>query len=150
MVVRVPGMSASVTIARPLEEVFARFLAVDELAPQTDPGVGSVSKSPEGPPGAGTTFRFRQKTLGKLRETTTRYTAVEPNRRIDFDAEIGPMRPNCSLTFEATDGGTRVTFQGDANPVAPLKPLSPLFNRKGQQVWNKRLERIKAVLERDA
>ncbi|MGE5186235.1 MAG: hypothetical protein ACM31C_29475 [Acidobacteriota bacterium] len=68
-------------MARPL-------VAVDELAQRTDPpGVGSVSKTPEGPPGRGTTFRFRQQTLGKIRETTTRYTAVDPNRRIDWDAE---------------------------------------------------------------
>ena len=145
-----PKMHASVTIARPLEEVFALLLAVDEIAAKTDPGVGSVSKSPEGPPGPGTTFYFRQETLGKVRETTTHYTAVEPNRRIDFEAVIGPMRPICSLSFEATDGGTRVTFDGDANPVAPLRILSLFFNRKGQQVWTERLGRLKAVLESDA
>lgn len=144
-----PKMHASVMIARPLEEVFARILAVDEIAVKTDPGIGSVSRSPEGPPRAGTTFRFRQETLGKVRETTTRYTAIAPNRRIDFDAEIGPMRPTCSLTFEATDRGTRVTFQGDANPLGPLKILSPFFNHKGQQVWTERLGRVKALLESD-
>jgi hypothetical protein len=43
-----------------------------------------------------------------------------------------------------------VTFQGDANPVGPLKVLSPFLNRKGQQVWKERLGRAKAVLESDA
>lgn len=142
-----PKMHVSVGIARPLEEVFERFLAVDEIAAKTDPGVGSVSRSPEGRLGPGTTFHFRQETLGKERETTTTYTAVVTNQRIDFDAVIGPMRPKCSLAFEPTDGGTRVTFDGDANPVGPLKLLSPLFNRKGQQVWTERLARAKAVLE---
>jgi uncharacterized protein YndB with AHSA1/START domain len=143
-------MESTVTIARPVEEVFGFFLALDENAPKTDPSAGSVVKSPEGPTGPGTTFRFRQQTLGKVRETTTRFTGVEPNRRIEFDAEIGPMRPKCDLTFEQTDGGTRVTFRGDSNPVGPLKPLSPFFNRKGQQVWGQRLARVKAVLEASA
>jgi uncharacterized membrane protein len=141
---------STVTIARPVEEVFRFFLALDENAPKTDPSAGSVVKTPEGPPGPGTTFRLRQKTLGKVRETTTRFTAVEPNRKIEFEAEIGPMRPKCDLTFEQTDGETRVTFRGDSNPVGPLKSLSSLFNRKGQQVWGERLARVKAVLEASA
>jgi uncharacterized protein YndB with AHSA1/START domain len=107
-------MEATVTIARPVEEVFRFFLALDENAPKVDPSAGSVVKSPEGPSGPGTTFRFRQQSLGKVRETTTRFTGVEPNRRIEFEAEIGPMRPQCDLTFEQTDGGTRVTFRGDS------------------------------------
>lgn len=143
-------MESTVTIARPVGEVFGFFLALDENAPKTDPSVGSVVKTPDGPAAAGTTFRFRQKTLGKVRETTTRFTSVEPNRKIEFEAEIGPMRPECILTFDQTDGATRVTFRGDSNPVGPFKLLSPLFNRKGQQVWGQRLARIKAVLEASA
>jgi uncharacterized protein YndB with AHSA1/START domain len=142
-------MESAVVIARPIEEVFDFFLALDENAPKTDPsmGRGSVVKTPEGPPGPGTTFTFRQQSLGKIRQTTTRFTSVEPNQKIEFDAEIGPMRPKCDLTFEESVGGTRVTFRGDSNPRGPFKLLSALFNRKGQQVWSQRLARIKAVLE---
>jgi hypothetical protein len=140
-------MQSSIVIARPVEEVFAFFLALEESARQSDPSVESIIKTPDGPPGAGTTFRLRQHSLGKMRETTTRFTAVEPNRRIEFEAEIGPMRPKCQLIFERVGGGTKVTFSGDSNPIGPLKILSPVFNRKGQQVWGQRLARIKAVLE---
>jgi len=140
-------MQSTVTIARPVDEVFAFFLALDENAPRTDPSVESVVKTPDGPTRAGTTFRFRQERRGKTRETTTRFTSVEPDRRIEFDAEIGPMRPRCTLAFEQTDSGTTVAFYGDSNPVGPFKLLSPVFNRKGQQVWDQRLARIKTVLE---
>src|SRR5215211_5821731 len=140
-------IQSTVTIARPVDEVFGFFLALDESAPKTDPGVESVVKTPDGPPRAGTTFLFRQERGGKTRETTTRFTSVEPDRQIDFEAEIGPMRPRCTLAFEQTDGGTKVTFRGDSNPVGPLKLLTPVFNRKGQQVWDQRLARVKAVLE---
>jgi hypothetical protein len=95
----VAKMESTVVIVRPVEEVFAFFLALDETAPKTDPSVGSVVKTPDGPLGPGTTFRFRQQNLGKMRETATRFTAIEPNRRIEFEAEIGPMRPKCDLTF---------------------------------------------------
>jgi len=140
-------MESTVVIARPVEEVFTFFLTLDESAPKTDPGVESIVKTPDGPPRAGTTFRLRQYNLGKTRETTTRFTAVVHNRRIEFEAEIGPLRPRCDLIFEPTGGGTRVTFGGDSNPVGLLKLLSPIFNRKGQQVWGQRLARIKDVLE---
>jgi len=82
-----------------------------------------------------------------MRQTTTRFTAVEPNRKIEFEAEIGPLRPTCDLTFEQTDSGTRVTFRGDSNPRGPFKLVSGVLNRKGQQVWSQRLARIKAVPE---
>jgi polyketide cyclase/dehydrase/lipid transport protein len=143
-------MEATVTIMRPVEEVFGFFLALDENAPKVDPSAGSVVKSLEGPAGSGTTFRFRQHTLGKVRETTTRFTGVEPNRKIEFEAEIGPMRPRCDLIFEQAGGGTRVTFRGDSNPVGPLRWLNPVFNRKGQQVWGQGLARVKTVLEASA
>lgn len=139
-------MESRVDIARPVQEVFAFFLALDETAPKVDPGA-SVVRAPTGPVVPGTTFRFRRQHQGKARESVTRYTAIEPNREIAFEAEIGPMRPRCALTFEPTRGGTRVTFRGDAHPRGVFAVLSPLFNRRGQQVWSRRLERIKAVLE---
>jgi len=143
-------MESTVVIARPVDQVFGFFLALDENAPKTDPSVGSIVKTPDGPVQAGTMFRFRQQNLGKMRETSTRFTAIEPNRKIEFEAEIGPMRPKCELTFEQTNGGTRVTFRGDSNPLGPLKLLSPVFNRRGEQVWSQRLRRIKTVLETSA
>jgi len=143
-------MESTVTIAQPVEKVFAFFLALDENAVKVDPSAGSVVKTPDGPAKAGTTFRFRQKNLGKIRETVTRFTDVVPNKVIEFEAEIGPMRPRCALTFDQTEEGTRVTFRGDSIPVGPLKLLSPLLNRKGQQVWGQRLARIKTVLEASA
>jgi len=139
-------MESTVDIARPVQEVFAFFLALDETAPKVDPGT-SVVRSPSGPVGPGTTFRFRQQNQGKVRESVTRYTAIEPNRKIAFEAEIGPMRPRCELTFEPTGSGTRVTFRGDSHPRGVFTVLSPVFNRRGQQVWSQRLERIKTVIE---
>ena len=143
-------MHSTVTIARPLEEVFRFFLDLERNAPRTDPSVEYVVKTPEGPTAPGTTFRLRQHSLAKTRETTTRFTAIEPNRKIEFEATIGPMRPKCTLIFEQTSNGTSVTFSGNSNPVGVLKPLCPLFNRKGQQVWTRRLDRIKSLLETPA
>ena len=76
-----------------------------------------------------------------------RFTAIVPNEKIEFEAEVGPMRPNCAFIFDQVHGGTSVTFQGDPNPVGPFKLLSPLFTRIGHQVWAGRLARTKTALE---
>jgi hypothetical protein len=140
-------MHSVVTIERPVQEVFGFFLAPDENARITDPSVESVIKTPTGPTGPGTTFRIRQHSLGKQRETVTRFTGIEPDRTIEFEAVIGPMRPRCSLTFAPAGRGTTVIFAGDSRPIGPLKLLSPVFNRKGQHLWSERLRRIKTLLE---
>jgi hypothetical protein len=141
-------MKTSAVIQRPVEEIFQFFLNPKESAPKMDPhGGGFVLMSPDVPPGPGTTFVFRQRVLGKTRETKTHLTAVELNKRIDFDAEIGPMRPVCSLSFEPFGTGTRVMFRGDSNPAGGLRFLTPLMNRMGQKSWTKRLSQAKALLE---
>jgi uncharacterized membrane protein len=139
-------IESAVTIERPVEEVYRYFLDLDKNAP-TDPSVESVAKEPAGPTAPGTTFRYRHRTRRGVRETTMRFTALEPNERIDFEAEVGPMRPRGTLMFEETVGRTRLTFQGEPNPVGPFKVLSPLFRRKGQQIWDERLARVKTAIE---
>jgi carbon monoxide dehydrogenase subunit G len=142
------GMSTSMVIARPAEEAFAFLLNPRDSAPRMDPaGGGLVLMTPDGPPGPGTTFVFRQRVMGRTTQTKTHLTAVEPDRRIEFDAEIGPMRPRCALTFEPVAEGTLVTFRGDSNPRGPLKVFTPLMDRMGQKSWAQRLDRMKEVLE---
>src|SRR5215207_7122505 len=141
-------MESTVIIERPLEEVFGFVVDLTNI-PTADPSVRSVEKTSEGPIDAGTTFLLSQETppLGKVREATVRYTAVEPNRSIEFEAMVGPIAPTARLTFERADGATKVTFRGEPNPVGPLKVLSPLINRQGQRMWDKRLAGLKSTLE---
>ena len=140
-------VEATVRIARPVAEVFRFFLDLDKNAHMTDPHVESVVKTPEGPTGPGTTFRFRQKALGKMRETTTTFISLESNRKIEMEARLGPLRPKGIITFDQANGGTTVVIRLSPNPVGPLKLLSPVFARIGQKVWDRRLARLKAALE---
>ena len=140
-------VESTVTIARSVEEVFRFFLDLDINARETDPDVESILKTPEGPTRPGTTFHFRQKALGKIRETTTTFTSIEPNRKIEMEARLGPLRPRGAITFHQTNLGTAVAVRLNPNPVGPLKLLSPVFARIGQKVWDKRLARLKGALE---
>ena len=136
-------------IERPVEEVFGFVVDLTNI-PTVDPSVRSVEKTSEGPIDAsGTTFLMRQEAppLGKVREASVRYTAVEPNRYIEFEAMVGPIAPTARLTFERADGATRVAFRGEPNPVGPLKIISPLISYQGQRMWDKRLAGLKSTLE---
>src|SRR5215218_10296086 len=141
-------MESTVIIERPVEEVFGFVLDLTNI-PFTDPSVRSVEKTSEGPIDAGSTFLMRQEAppVGKVREATVRYTAVEPNRNIEFEAMVGPITPTARLTFEQANGGTKVTFRGEPNPVGPLKIISPLLSYQGQRMWDKRLAGLKSTLE---
>jgi uncharacterized membrane protein len=141
-------MESMVIIERPLEEVFGFVVDLSNI-PSIDLSVQSAEKTSEGPIDAGTTFQMRQKAppLEKVRVASVRYTAVEPYRKIEFEAMVGPISPAASFTFEQVNGGTKVTFRGEPNPVGPLKVLAPLISRQGQRVWEKRLARLKSTLE---
>src|ERR671911_1466306 len=141
-------MYSKVIIERPVEEVF-EFVVDPSNIPSIDPSIQSVEKSSEGQLDAGTTFRMRLKAplQGKAPEASMRCTAVVPNRKIKLEAITGPVTPAASLTFERADGGTRVRFRGEQNQVEPLNVLSPLSTRQEQNMWDKRLARLKSTLE---
>jgi uncharacterized protein YndB with AHSA1/START domain len=140
-------VEATVTIARPVEEVFRFFLDLDKNGSHMDPSIESVVKTPLGPTRPGTAFRIRQRILGKVRDTTTTFMSLEPNRKIEIAASFGPLRPKGASVFDEGNRGTTVAVRVNPNPIGPFKLLTPLFARVVRKVWGERLARIKAVLE---
>jgi carbon monoxide dehydrogenase subunit G len=143
----VTRIESTVTIARPVDEVFQFLLDLDSNLLSNDPDVESIVKSPDGPTGPGAEVRIRQKFLGRTAESVTRFTAVEQDKKIEWDSRVGPMRPHAAFELEPADEATRVTFSADPNPVGPFKLFSSLFARMGRRVWDKRLQRIKTAIE---
>jgi len=139
-------VQSTLTIARPVEDVYRHFLELDKHP--SEPDVDSVVRVPDGPTGPGTMFRFRHRRGDKVAETTMRFTALEPNQSIAFEGDVGPVRPKGAFTFAPTDGATMLTVRiDDLNPVGPLKLLSPLLARIGKRIWDQRLAQVKALLE---
>jgi hypothetical protein len=139
------SLESVVTISRPVEDVYRFFFEFEKNAASL--GIKSVVKEPEGPTGVGTTFHLRDEVGRKVRESTTRFTSLDPNRKIGFDGKVGPLRPEGAYIFESAPGGTRLTVRADPNPIGLLKIASPLAVLIGKRIWAKRLLRIKQVLE---
>jgi uncharacterized protein YndB with AHSA1/START domain len=140
-------VESTVTIARPVEEVFGFFIDFDKNARQMDPTIESVMRTPMGPTRPGTAFRFSQQILGRMRDTTTTFTSIEPNRKIEIAASFGPLRPKGAFTFNEGNRSTTVTVRVNPDPVGPFKLLAPFFARVAQKIWAQRFARIKAALE---
>ena len=103
-----PSAEHSVTIARPVADVFA-FVADGLNGPLWRSGVLDV----EHVSGSGVGALYRQGLKGPGgRRVAADYevTAYEPDRRIAFKAVAGPVRPTGEYRFAAAGVGTALTF----------------------------------------
>jgi hypothetical protein len=74
-------------------------------------------------------------------------TVDEPNRRLELQVTAGPVRPHGRSDFEATDGGTRLTFALDARLSGLRKLLTGSMVQRTMDAEVGALERAKRVLE---
>ena len=139
-----PAAQHSVTIRRPLAEVFA-FVADGEHAGKWRPGVldaQHVSGS-----GLGAVYRQGVKGPGGRRIAADyELTGYEPNRRLAFKTIAGPVRPNGEFSFEETDDGTKVSLSLDAELTGIKKLLLGGAVQKSMDAEVKALENIEAAM----
>ena len=139
------AVEETVTIARPVEEVFA-FLADPTKIPIWRPDVLAVDGA-TGRLTAGATFdewiRF-----GGRKAWRMRVVEVEPGRRAVIEAIAGPgVRPTQRFTCHPVDGGTRVTFRGTIHTLGAYRLVEPLLPRIIRRNWQRYLANLKAQLE---
>jgi carbon monoxide dehydrogenase subunit G len=140
-----PSASYSVTIRRPVDDVFA-FVADGEKCLQWRPGVLDIKRMS----GDGVGTRYAQGVKGPMnRRISADYeiTMFEPHRRIEFQTVTGPARPHGRYDFEAVDGGTRLTFALDAELTGLRKLLMGGAVQKTMDSEVRNLDNLKRVLE---
>ena len=121
-----PHVVESITIDRPLEEVFA--LASDPNAwPEWDPAIAEVRV--DGPMAAGLRGVELRTQGGRAFEFPFEVIAFEPNRRFVVEGEGGSLYVRAELRAAAHDGATRVEFEGDFEPRGWLRLMTPLLAR---------------------
>lgn len=137
-----------VEIARPRAEVFD-YLARGENMPRWMSEFQSVEQLSEGPPGLGTTYRYRLKR--PRRASTIEWVEFEQGRRLAFAAGriragFGSLAPRGSLTLEEVGAGAtrvRAVYEPKLGGVMRLmgRPVAASI-RRGRAGDHQRLKQV--------
>lgn len=149
-------VTASVTISRPIEEVYEYLVDIANHAEFTDHYLVDWRLTREDSHGVGAGARFRVKMRGnRFPWMDATIAEVEPPRRIVEVGRSGKFNRNRSVTVyelgPGTGGGTRVTLTTETEP----KMLSDRFLESlGARRFVKRnsaraLKRLRSILEED-
>ena len=135
----------SVFIDRPVEDVFA--FASD---PANDIQWQDVERSEltsDGPLGVGSTTRSVSKFMGREMDIIAEITAYDPPNQLSFQSTSGPIQFEAQQTYEPQDGGTLLTFSGEAEVGGFFKVAEGMVAKQAESRMEADLGRLKAVLE---
>ena len=140
------GVEHSVTIERPIEEVFA-FTADPNNNPLWQSTTLETQTSSE--VDVGTTFNNVSKFLGRRIETTLEIVESDPPRRQCVRVTSGPIPASGCYVFELTDdgGSTRFTQTLEAEVGGFFKLAEPLVGRAARRQTEADMATLKDLLE---
>ena len=136
----------TVTVNRPVSEVFAYLTDVDNLAQWQD-SVIEARKDSEGPVTTGTRFTEARKFLGRRVESTMEVTEHDPERRFSLKVLSGPVPFQVSHAFEEANGGTRIRIVVEGEPGGFFKVAEPLVGRQAKRQLQGDFDTLKDLLE---
>lgn len=137
--------SYSVTINRPIEDVFA-FIADGERCPEWRPGVIDIKRIS----GEGVGTKYAQGVSGPMgRRIAADYevTVFQPSSWLEFETTTGPARPHGRYDLAAVAGGTRLTFSLDAQLTGLRKLVMGSMVQKTMDSEVRNLDNVKRLLE---
>ncbi len=141
-----PAAEISITVQRPLEEVFAYVAAIENLAEWT-PVILDAWPLAGRPPEVGSTYMVKAEIMGKTMEIPSEVTGYEPNRLFAYKSH-GFLTYEDRITFQETAAGTLITESIDMKSDRPLlrvlDPLKLLISRRSHR---QNQQMLKAILE---
>jgi len=139
-------ISSSITINRPIEDVFAVLTNVENTGKWFPGDVKEWWTSPP-PHGVGSTRRARVKMGLMTTENDAVTTVYEPPHRAGLKGTSRNAPFEAMLTFEPIDGGTRVESNIDLFMRGPAKLFGGMFTRWYGKSWDQGLVNLKAMME---
>lgn len=138
-----------VVINRPVPKVFSAMDDFERVS-TWNPGVTEVRRIDEGPIKVGSRVVYVGKFLGRSYESQSEYVEYVPNERSATRTVSGPFHLEIENTFEAVDGGTRLTskFRGESRGF--FKLAEPVVVRLTKRQFETAMENFKELLEADA
>ena len=137
----------SILINRPQQEVFdfVTNLANDS---KWQNSVESVKQVSDGPINVGSTWRYVSKFLGPKNETEIQMTSYNPPHQSSVKAISGPVPFENTHKFESKDGGTLLTFTGQAEIGGVFKMAEGLAGKQIEKQMETDAAALKKLLER--
>lgn len=139
------SVHSSITINRPIEDVFAVLTNVEKTGRWFPGNVQEWWTSPA-PHGVGSTRRARVKMGPITTENDAVATVYEPpNRAVMRGTRNAPFEAD--LCFAAVEGGTRVDATIEMFIRGPAKLFGPMFVRWYDRNWNQGMVNLKRMME---
>jgi len=138
----------SVVINRPVEQVFT-FTVTPANMPLWFVGAQEATQIEGTTMGVGAKVRAVGSLLGKRIETITTCTGYEANRALAYEM-TQPFSQTMHYTFEAANGGTRLTIRAVAEPGGFFKLAMPVMAGAVRRNAETSLNNLKDILESQA
>lgn len=135
----------SVTIDRPVEEVFA-YVSDPANIPEWRSDVLEV-KGPGGSIASGSTFEEMVNFMGR-KSFTMQVIDYQPDHREVIQAVSGSgVRPTQTFRFKAVGAGTQLDFSVDIRTYGLFRLMEPMLPGMIRKTWSRYLTGLKEILE---
>ena len=135
----------TVTIGRPIEEVFA-FLSDFENVPKWNYAVVETRKVSEGPVGVGAIYR-QVRSVPSRSEERFEVIGYDPPRYLAIQGQLGRLPSRLSYALEALPEGTQVTNTVELELGGPVRLLGRVAVPRVREAVAANLGKLKELLE---
>ncbi len=139
-------MERSITINRPVEEVFAFVTDVANFTTWNEQA-GQAEQASEGPVGLGARYRGTIDFMGRTMQWVSEITEFEPHRKAVQKIRMGPTEMTMGWFLEPAEKGTRFTIRSEGPTGGLAKLAGPLMDRSMEKQMEDNLAHLKALLE---
>lgn len=136
---------ASIETPRPPAEAFA-YLSDFSTTEEWDPGVVEAERIGDAAVGDGSEFRLVADFLGRKTPLVYRIVEYDPPHAVTFRGESSTVVSLDRITFDPSNGGTRVTYDADLALKGPLRIGDPLLGLAFNRVGDRALEGLRRTL----
>jgi len=136
----------SITINRPVEEVFAYATDIKNW-PKWHETIVEAEQTSVGELGVGTTFKAKAHMEGQTMEFTGKMTEYDPYKRSGKIMDYGNFVIDDTLMFDPATGGTRFTMAYDVKVRGIAKLMSSRINSGVNEELKQAVSKLKTVLE---
>jgi carbon monoxide dehydrogenase subunit G len=141
-----PRGAVSVTIRRPIGDVFAILSDVDKTS-TWHPAAIEEHWTSEGPVGVGSTRKAVGKAFGIRSENEAEVTVFEPHRALGLKSISGPVPYEISIDLEPVDEDTKIDWVTEMKPEGLYKPIVSLTFGVFMRQLERGLQNLKDLME---